>query len=374
MRIVLLGGGSGGHFYPLIAVAHALRDIAEEERIVSLDLVLMGDKPFDIKELENENIQFDHVSTGKVRRYFSLRNFSDSLRTFRGIIQSLWKFTVHPPDVIFSKGGFDAFPALFAARIYRIPVMIHESDSIPGKVNSWSGKFARRIGISFPEAGKYFPSDKVALTGNPIRHAVLGGSRDEAFDMFGLESGVPIILILGGSQGSQKMNDTVVEMLPTLLEQAQVIHSIGGTDYESISGQAEVSLEENTHAKRYHPFPYMSAGQLRNASFVADCVTSRSGAGAIFEIAAWHAPAILIPLPNSAQDHARENAYDYARAGAAIVVEESNLTAHILEAEILKIVGDEKKKAEMKQAASAFARIDAARKIADELIRLGIHE
>lgn len=374
MRIVLLGGGSGGHFYPLVAVARALRDIAEEERIVSMDIIMMGAKPFDPDALVEDNIQYEEVPAGKIRRYFSISNFSDSIRTIRGIFRAIWKITLHPPDVVFSKGGYDSFPVLVAARMYRIPIMIHESDAVPGVVNKWAGHFARRIGVSFPETVHLFPQEKVALIGNPIRISIIGGSHDEAFDMFNLESGIPTVLVLGGSQGAQKLNDAVISLLPELVERAQVIHSTGKDNYESVKGEADVSMGESVHKKRYHPFPLLNQSQLRNASLVSDVVVSRAGAGAIFEIAAWNVPAILIPITDSAQNHQRENAYNYARAGAAEVVEEANLTPHLLGAEILKIIGDESRKNDMRVAAKSFARVDAARKIASELIRLGLHE
>ncbi|MEK7650062.1 MAG: UDP-N-acetylglucosamine--N-acetylmuramyl-(pentapeptide) pyrophosphoryl-undecaprenol N-acetylglucosamine transferase [Patescibacteria group bacterium] len=374
MKIVLLGGGTGGHFYPLMAVARSLRDIAEEERIVSLDLTLMGDKPFDPEAMREESISFELIPAGKVRRYFSLLNFTDSIKTLRGTLRALWKFTISPPDIIFSKGGYDAFPVLVAARIYHIPVMIHESDAVPGVVNTWAAKFARRIGVSFPEAAKYFPPDKVALLGNPIRPGILGGSSDEAYDIFNLETGVPVILILGGSQGAQKINDIILTVLPEMVEKFQIIHSTGAANHDAVSKEAAVTLANSPHKSRYHAFPLLSASQLRNAAFVSGVAVSRAGAGGIFELAAWHLPAVLVPITDSAQNHQRENAYNYARTGAAIVIEEANLTPHVLISEIQKIITDTVRASEMKQAAGTFARIDASRKIAHELIRLGVHE
>jgi len=374
MKIVLLGGGTGGHFYPLMAVARSLRDIAEEERIVSLDLVLMGDKPFDPEVMREESVSFEMIPAGKIRRYFSLLNFSDSIKTLRGIFRALWKFTVHPPDIIFSKGGYDAFPVLVAARLYHIPVMIHESDAIPGVVNTWAAKFARRVGVSFPEAAKHFSPDKVALLGNPIRPGILGGSSDEAYDIFNLETGVPIVLIMGGSQGAQKINDIVLSTLSEMVEKFQIIHSTGAANHDAVAKEAEVALGNSPHKSRYHHFGLMTASQLRNAAFVSNVAVSRAGAGGIFELAAWHLPAILVPITDSAQNHQRENAYNYARTGAAIVVEEANLTPHLLISEIQKIITDTARAAEMKQAAGTFSRIDASRKIAHELIRLGVHE
>ncbi|MBI2052746.1 MAG: undecaprenyldiphospho-muramoylpentapeptide beta-N-acetylglucosaminyltransferase [Candidatus Ryanbacteria bacterium] len=374
MRIVLLGGGTGGHFYPLMAVARALREIAEEEHIVALDLRLLGDKPFDGQLVEEYGITYDEIPAGKLRRYFSLLNFTDSFRTLRGILKSMWKFTLRPPDVIFSKGGYDSFPALVAARLYRIPVVIHESDAVPGMVNLWASKFADRIGIAFPEAASSFPPEKVALIGNPIRKEILGGSTEEAFDIFQLENGVPLVLVLGGSQGAQKINEVILAGLPEFVEKMQIIHSAGPAHGESIKNEAAVMLEKSVHQSRYHVFPTLTPAQLRNAAFAADVVVSRAGAGSIFEIAAWGLPSLLVPISSSAQNHQRENAYSYARIGAAEVIEEANFTPHLLQAEIMKLLGDAKRRDNMKKAAAAFARIDAAEKIAHEVLRLGIHD
>jgi len=374
MKIVLLGGGSGGHFFPLIAVADALRKAAEEQRIVTLDLTLMGEKPFDVEILREEEISFEEIPAGKIRRYFSLLNISDSIKTIRGIFRALWRFTLSPPDLVFSKGGYDSFPALVASRIFRIPVIVHESDAVPGMVNAWAAKFARRIGISFPETAAHFPQDKVALTGNPIRRNILGGSHDEALETFNLETGVPTVLVFGGSQGAQKINDAVMLALLDLVEFAQIIHITGAAHIETTKAEAGIVLEKSIHKGRYHPYAFLAPAQLRNAAFIGDVAVSRAGAGSIFEIAAWRLPAILIPLSLAAQDHQRENAYSYARTGAAEVLEETNLTPHVLISEIRKLTGDQKRRDDMKRAAGSFARIDAADKIAREILHLGLHE
>lgn len=374
MKVLLTGGGSGGHFYPLIAVAQALKKIAEEERIVSLDLTFAGASPFDEHILREEGIGFKHIPAGKIRRYFDLRNFSDLLKTLRGILRAIWSFTLWPPDIVFSKGGYDSFPVLIAARLYRIPVIIHESDAVPGAVNKWASKFAIRIGVSFPETAEFFPHEKVARVGNPIRHNILGGSEGEALDMFELEGETLTVLVLGGSQGSEPINETLISALDALVGKVQIIHSTGHANFENVKAEAGVVLEKSDHKKRYHPFPYLNPSQLRNAAYISGVAVARAGAGTIFELAAWRLPAILIPLPHAAQDHQRENAYNYARTGAAEVIEEANLTPHVFEAEITKIAGDEKRQKEMKKAAGNFARIDAAEKIAREIIQLGLHE
>ncbi|MEI6494956.1 MAG: glycosyltransferase, partial [bacterium] len=208
MKILFTGGGTGGHFYPIIAIAQVIRKVAEEERLTVPEFYFMADSPYNPRVLFENNITFVGVSAGKLRRYFSFLNFTDLFKTAWGIIQALWKVYAIYPDVIFSKGAYASFPCLFAARILNIPVIIHESDSHPGRVNAWSAKFARRIAISYPDAAKYFPADKVAVTGNPLRHEVMNPTPRGAYEFLHMDRTLPVIMILGGSQGASKINDT----------------------------------------------------------------------------------------------------------------------------------------------------------------------
>jgi len=372
MKILLAGGGTGGHFYPLIAVARSLKDLAERERIVNLELTFISDHPYDPEVLKEEEIRFIKVPAGKIRRYFSLLNFVDAMKTGWGVVRAVFLVYLNFPDVIFAKGGYASFPALAAAKILGIPLMIHDSDIIPGKVSLWAARFARRIAISFPQTLKYFPSEKTALTGNPVRRQILGGNPEEACELFNLEGGTDTILVLGGSQGAQNLNNVVLDILPELLKSAQVIHQTGKNNLEEIKMQSGLVLENHPFAKRYHAYGFLDEGELRNASKIASLVLARAGGSSIFETAAWGLPSILIPLPHAAQDHQRENAYAYAREGAALVVEEQNMTPHILLSEIDKILKDPERRAKMAKSAAAFARVDAAEKIAGEIIKLAL--
>jgi UDP-N-acetylglucosamine--N-acetylmuramyl-(pentapeptide) pyrophosphoryl-undecaprenol N-acetylglucosamine transferase len=372
MKVFLAGGGTGGHFYPLIAVAQSLKDIAERERIVNIDITFVSDAPYDEDLLREEGIKFLKVEAGKVRRYFSILNFFDLFKTGWGILRALWRIYLNFPDVIFSKGGYASFPVLVAAKIFKIPLVIHDSDAVPGRVSLWSSRFARRVAISFPQALRYFPSEKVAFTGNPIRREVLGGSEEEANQFFGLEAGLPTILVLSGSQGAEKINDIILDIIPELVKNVQVIHQCGTRNIEEVKGRSKLVLDGSEFAKRYHPYGFLDVGAYRDASKVANLVISRAGAGHIFEMAAWGHPGILVPLPQAAQDHQRENAYTYAREGAAVVIEEQNLTPNILLSEITSLMNDEERKKQMRKAAQVFAKIDAGDKIAEEIIKLGL--
>ena len=378
MKIILTGGGgSGGHFYPLIAVARALKKEAESERIAKLDLFFVSDDAYDADVLLKENIKFIKIPAGKMRRYFSLKYLPDTIKTIIGLFLAFWRLYILFPDVIFSKGGYASFPILFSAKILGIPVVIHDSDAVPGFVNKWAGKWAKRVAIAFAEAAQYFPGENIAVTGNPVRPQVIGGNLEEAIEYFKLEEDpqpAPVILILGGSQGAEKINEIVLSFLVDAIKTYQIIHQTGESNFKDVNGRADLLLEKNQFKYRYHPYSFLNEGELRNASKAAQLVVSRAGAGSIFEIAAWGGPALLIPFASAAQNHQRENAYSYARAGACEVVEETNLKPHILLAQIDKILGDESRKKQMRLASQNFARLDAADKIAKEVIKLGIHE
>jgi len=372
MRIILTGSSTGGHFYPLLAVAQALREEARKERIVKLELTLMGVKPMEPALLAELDIAFQEVPAGKLRRYFSLLTLNGTFRTIRGIAKALFLFTMRPPDAVFAKGGYDTFPVLLASRIFRIPVMIHESDAVPGIVNRWAASFAARIAVAFLAAAEFFPKEKTAIVGNPIRKNIVGGSREEGLAFFRLRSDVPTILVLGGSQGARALNEALIPVLAEALEEVQIIHQCGEALYAEVKAESDVVLEKSAKRERYRLSPFLKAGELRHAAGAADIVVARAGS-MLFEIAAWHIPSLLIPLPHAAQDHQRKNAYEYAQSGAAEVIEETNLKPYLLLAEIRQLLADKDRMQEMRIAAQKFARLDAADKIARELLQLGIH-
>ena len=308
-----------------------------------------------------------------MRRYASFLNVVDVCKTIYALLKSFWIMYREFPDVVFSKGGYVSFPVLAAARFYGIPIIIHESDSVPGRVNAWAAKFADRIAVSFPETLEKFSKEKTAYTGNPVRSRILGGNEEEALALFSLEPHVPVILVLGGSQGAQAINAMLLQIAPELTETYQIIHQTGKNNYADVLKQASVLMEHSPHRGRYRLFPYLNEDQLRNASRMARVVISRAGAGAIFEIAAWGIPSILIPLRQAASDHQRHNAYIYARNSACSVIEETNLTPMVLLNETRKILTDDERRGRMSAAAQKFARVDAAEKIAREIITLGLH-
>jgi len=374
MKILLTGGGSGGHFYPLIAVAESLNAIAEKENLVSAKLYFMSDSQYDASALIENDIIFVPIMAGKVRRYTSILNFFDFFKTGFGIISALIKVFNIYPDVVFSKGAYASFPVLMASRILRIPIIIHESDSFPGKTNQWSAKFAKRIAISYPDTAKYFKEDKVAFTGNPLRTAVLKATKTGAHEYLGLEKNIPTILIIGGSLGSKIINERILDSLSKLVEKYQIIHQTGKNNIEEVIKMSDVILGENANKGRYHAYDYLNDLTLTMAGGAADLVITRAGS-TIFEIASWGAPSIVIPITDSNGNHQRLNAYAYARSGAAVVIEESNLTTNVFTLEIERILDNQALKEKMSQAAKNFATPDAADKIAREILTIALsHE
>lgn len=371
MKILFTGGGTGGHFYPIIAVAEEVNNLVKEHKIANMELYFMSPTPYNSGELFNNKLIYKKNYAGKLRRYFSILNFFDLFKTFWGIIKSTWDIYLIYPDVVFGKGGYASFPAIFAARILRIPVVIHESDSIPGRVNLWAGKFAVRVALSYPDAAKYFKKETIALTGNPIRKDLNVALTSNAHEFLHLDPSIPTIFIIGGSLGSQSINEVVTEALPTLLKEYQVIHQTGKRNIAEVRQIVDAVLLNNPHKERYHSYDYMDNLAVRSAAGAAKIIVSRAGS-TIFEIASWALPSIIIPIDESISHDQSKNAFAYARTGAAVVIEEPNLTSNILIAEINRITKDDVVYNNMKEATKQSVHPDAAKLIAEELLKISL--
>jgi len=374
MKIVMTGGGTGGHFYPMIAVAEGIREVSRELKLLDPKIYLIAPEPYDEKALFDNGIIFKKNIAGKRRIYFSISNLVDIFKIALGILTAMWKIFLIYPDVVFSKGGYASFPVLVAARFFRIPVVIHESDSIVGRVNLWSGKFAKKIAVSYPEVVSKFPKGKVALTGNPIRAQILEPAKAGAKDFLSLEEHTPVILILGGSQGAEKINDVVLSILPEILKKYQVVHQTGINNINYVKTTARVALEKSGVASRYKPFAFLDALAMKMSAGAADLVISRAGSS-IFEIANWGIPSIIVPIPESVSRDQRSNAFAYSSTGAAVVIEEKNLSPYVLLGEVDRILTNKNLHKNMSESTKAFAFTDAGVKIAREIISIGLtHE
>lgn len=365
MRIILTGGGTGGHLFPLIAVARKVK----EKLGPDVEFLYIGSGVAIEREvMEKEGIAVKNVQSGKLRRYFSFSNIVDVFKLPIGFVQSLWILLRFMPDAVFSKGGYASVPVVIAAWIYRIPVLIHESDAVAGLANRFSAKFAKRIAVSYPSAKKYFAQEKTAVVGNPVRENVIGGDPAAGRAQFSISESRPTILVLGGSQGAQIINDAIVKILPQLLQKSQVIHQTGKLNYEKVVHQAaEYGIKAGREG--YVPVAFLDSEMLRSAFAVCDAIVSRAGANSISEIAANGKPAILIPLETAANDHQRMNAYDISKIGGASVLEESNLGQHILMQEIERILNDKDLAKNMAEKMKTFYHPNA-----DEVIANGVIE
>jgi len=378
MKIVITGGGSGGHFYPLMAVADAILDESRKQTLVEPRIYYVGPNEYNPKELFDRGISFVRVPAGKRRinpnGIGMINNAIDAVKMGIGCTIGLIKMFILFPDVVFAKGGYASFPTLLAAKILGIPVIIHESDSTPGRVNAWAGKFAKKVAVSFPESAEHFDAAKVAYTGNPVRKDIAIPLEVGAYEYLGLDPHIPVISILGGSQGSARINDIVLRIIPELTKKYQIIHQTGKDHIESITGMSTLALNGSTYPERYKPMAYMNSMVMRMVASISRVVISRAGSQ-IFEIALWGMPSILIPITDSHGDHQRKNAYNYARSGAALVIEENNLTPQILIHELSRILDNAQFHDQMAVSAKKFARVDAAEIIAHEVLNIGLsHE
>jgi UDP-N-acetylglucosamine--N-acetylmuramyl-(pentapeptide) pyrophosphoryl-undecaprenol N-acetylglucosamine transferase len=366
MRIAFVGGGTGGHFYPLIATAEAVI-----EKNPSAELIYIGPDSFNEEELRSNNIRHVYCPAGKMRRYFSIQNFFDIFKTAAGFFVAMHQLFVWYPDVIFSKGGYTSVPVLLAARFYRIPVVIHESDSKPGRASLLSRKFARYIGIAYNEVSQFFPAEKTALVGIPIRK-IIRRIDPTPFAKLGIPDDLPLIYITGGSLGADRINTLILKSLSKLLPQYRIFHQTGTELEKTVTQTAQALIPDQELLSRYYVKGSVSGSTMALLLDAASVVISRAGSTSLFEIALHGKPSIIIPIPEGISHDQRTNAYAYARSGAATVLEEGNLTENLLVAEIQSIMTNTQKQADMRLNALNFAKPDSADIIANALISIGI--
>ncbi len=373
LRILLTGGGTGGHIYPLIAVTQELNNLAAENGLI-LDARYFGGAGEYYDVFLNNGIRFTSIISSKFRRDSVVGNLLDIPKFFLGFLQALWKIYWFMPAAAFSKGGPGALPVILACRFYFIPIVIQESDSVPGKTNLYSGKFARKIFIAFQSAAAYFSNqNKVELAGNPVRPDLLPPAEPvSAKQKFGFDASAPVLLILGGSQGATRINSVILENLEPMLRQFQILHQVGEGNFDDYKNNFGALAKDwpAWELARYKFVPFFSE-DLRDAYSAADLVLARAGAGTIFELAAFGKPSILTPLPEAAGDHQRQNAYQYERAGAALVIEQDILSGNLIIAKANQLFGDFGLLQKMSAAAKSFYNPSAARIIATSILEIG---
>lgn len=326
-RIILTGGGTAGHVTPNIALLPRLKELG-------YDIHYIGSYNGIEKDLiEQFGIPYHGISTGKLRRYFSLQNFTDPFRVLKGMDEAKKLVKILKPDVIFSKGGFVSVPVVTAGKRCHVPTIIHESDMTPGLANKLSISSATKVCCNFPETLAHLPEEKAVLTGSPIRQELLTGDKYKALEFLGFTSDKPVIMVVGGSLGAVAVNNAVRAILPELLKEFQVVHLCGkGRIDESLNG-----------IEGYAQFEYIKE-ELKDLFALTDIVISRAGANAICELLALRKPNLLIPLPASASRGDQIlNAQSFEHQGFSVVLEEENMTDEILLKEVKSLYENRQK-------------------------------
>jgi UDP-N-acetylglucosamine--N-acetylmuramyl-(pentapeptide) pyrophosphoryl-undecaprenol N-acetylglucosamine transferase len=365
MKAVLTGGGTGGHIFPLVSVAREMKIETEG----NIDFLYIGPKDdFSEEAFKKENIPLKNIFAGKLRRYLSidsvLNNVCDLfIKIPLGFIQSFIILVSYKPEFVFSKGGYGSIPVVIMGKLLNIPIFLHESDAIPGFANKLIAIFANKIFISFSSTNKFFPEYKTFLSGNPIRNSITRQYDFGLKKIFNISTSKPLLLILGGSQGSVRLNNLIVGNLDYLLEKFEIIHQTGRMDYERMC-----DLRDGNALKQYfHVYDFLDEEKMSIALSFADCAICRAGSSSISELAAIGTPSVLIPLPESAQNHQMYNALNYyEETKSCVVIEEKSLNKEKLISSIGEVLKIDKE--QIIESTKKFSKRNASRDIAKKIL------
>jgi UDP-N-acetylglucosamine--N-acetylmuramyl-(pentapeptide) pyrophosphoryl-undecaprenol N-acetylglucosamine transferase len=370
MKVLVSGGGSGGHIYPALAVATQL------VKQYQADILYLGSDD----GLENElapaaGFPLVIVKAGKLRRYISWQTLTGVARIPVGMAQAVGIVRKFNPDVVFTSGGYVAVPAALGARLKGVPLLMHQQDVPPNLSNRLIAPLATRISVAFADSLAYFPARKTLQLGNPIRQEMLdmrSVAPQEARRKLGLEADLPLLLVTGGSQGARHLNQVVCRALPELLTHCQVLQISGKNLYEEtreLSGQTMTQLPEDIK-RRYRLVPYLNA-EMPAAMQAAELVLCRSGAATLSELAVLGKPSLLVPLPPAIGSSPQEaNAEMFGRGAAAQVIRDADLEPEILIKRVISILSSKALLASMSEATRTFAKPDATQDIVAEVIRI----
>ncbi|MGH8887400.1 MAG: UDP-N-acetylglucosamine--N-acetylmuramyl-(pentapeptide) pyrophosphoryl-undecaprenol N-acetylglucosamine transferase [Egibacteraceae bacterium] len=371
VRIIVTGGGTGGHTYPALTTVRAVRELAGEGAEPALFWVGTANG-LEARVAAENRVPFRAITTGKLRRSAHLRqlgrNFVDAFRIPLGILQAVAVVARWRPDVVFSTGGYVAVPVGVAAWLLRRPLVMHEQTVTVGLANRILARLSTQVLLSHESSLRFLPSKarrRAVVTGNPVRPELLGGRREAALDTFELDPALPVVYVTGGAQGSVQINTLVAEILPELLSRCQVLHQCGELSYERMNAVAQALPQEQR--ARYRAVAYVHA-ELPDVLAAADIVVARSGAGTVAELTALGKPCILIPLVPTGGDEQRRNAAHLAEAGAARVLAGDDATPQRLLAELLALLDDPTQRDRIAAAARAHGRPDAAAAVAAALL------
>lgn len=360
-RILLTGGGTGGHIYPALALAEALRDLTDR-----LELLYVGTKDgLEADLVPKAGLPFITVRARGIiskKPLAALRGAFDLLLGYRASKNIVRRYR---PHVAVGTGGYVTGPVLYAAFRYGVPVILHEQNAFPGVANRWLSRFAHTVAVHFEETRRYFPhARRVVTVGNPVRRDILSAQRGVAYKELGLCQGRPTVLIMSGSRGARTINEAAVEMLVSGTVPAQVILVTGKAYYDTTRNQLMASRQAVEDMKRgqIRVYPYLDRMDLALAA--ADLVVARAGATTIAELTARGVPSILVPSPNVTHDHQRHNAAILVNSGAALLLEEKQCTGRSLSEMLQQLLNDRRRLRSMSQAALAMGRPNAGAELA----------
>ncbi len=370
MRVLVSGGGTGGHIYPALAIATSLRTQYQAEI-----LFLGSDDGLEKELVPAAGFTLATVKAGKLRRYVSLETITGVMRVPLGMFSAINIVRKFRPDVAFTSGGYVAVPAALASRVNGVPLLMHQQDVPPNLSNRLAAPLATRISVAFADSLPYFPARKTLLLGNPIRQAMLDAREtapSAARVALGLDASIPLLLVTGGSQGARHLNQTVCQALPGLLAHCQVLQISGKELYNETRAQADNLLADQDEAlrQRYRLVAYLNA-EMPLALQAADLVLCRSGASTLTELAILGKPSVLVPLSPAVGGPAQQqNASMFERKQAAIVISNDDLKPDVLVERVLTLIASKAQIAAMAQAASTFAKPEATQDITKELVRI----
>jgi UDP-N-acetylglucosamine--N-acetylmuramyl-(pentapeptide) pyrophosphoryl-undecaprenol N-acetylglucosamine transferase len=364
-RIVVTGGGTGGHTGPALAVIDQIRRQDEHK----IDILYIGSKSgIEKQRAADLSIPFQSILTGKLRRYFSWQNALDIIRVLIGICQAFILLIRIRPILIFSTGGFVSVPVVIAGWILRRKIIIHEQTNAVGLANVIAGKFADKIALTHRDSIRYFPKDKCVLTGIPIRAELYRGNKQKALNLYGFSDQLPFVFITGGAQGSHLINRIVKEVLSDLLNHCQILHQCGTGTSSTPSDEADLQAAKSklpaNLQKRYQIVQFIGQ-ELPDVFAACDLIIGRSGAGTVNEAIALQNPAIFIPLKIATKDEQYLNAKVMMEAGAAMIIKEDDLNGHSLLQAVTAIFGPENQIETMKHNVKKLASPDAGNKIVE---------
>lgn len=354
MKVVVSGGGTGGHIYPALAL---INEIKKNDDTVEF-LYIGTENGLEKGIVTRAGIPFQSIEITGFKRKLSIDNVKTIMRFINGVQKSKQYLKEFKPDVVIGTGGYVCGPVVYAAAKLKIPTIIHEQNSLPGLTNKFLAKYVDKVAICFKDAASFFPSDKVVLTGNPRASEVLGHDRLKGKNKLGLQHDKKYVLIFGGSRGAKAINNAVLDMLPTLKKKNyQVVYVTGEVHFDSVMQEVEkVGLPSNVIVK---PFIH----NMHEVLSAIDLIVARAGATTLAEITALGLPSILIPSPYVTANHQEKNARSLSDHDAAIMLLEQGLTGSELETTIDTILLDDIKLGRMKQASSNLGIQDAASRL-----------